>query len=122
MSRRSALIALVCFEASLWLLASRMLFLPYTFVVGSVAITLFQVINLGALALALIIGMMSSAWQGAIALNLIANAPTIFVMALFGRIGSNLDTVLLSFVASLAVLGWCGWLLRFVRAELADRA
>jgi hypothetical protein len=76
-------------------------------------------VSIAVLALALIVGMLSRGWQGAIALNLIASAPTVIVMALFGRSGPNLDTMLLSLVAPLAALGWFGWLLRFVRAEFA---
>lgn len=127
MPRRDSLIALVFLEALLWFFVTGTLFVPglrmlspFGAVFGSVQVTLVQVVNIGALALAFIVGMRSRTWQGAIALNLIASAPAVLLTTLTYHLESNVDMALLYLVAPLAALGWCGWLLRFVRAELAD--
>lgn len=128
MARRNMLIALVCLEAVLWLVVTGTHIVPFlpdlslfSATLASNSVSLFQLVNVVVLALAFIIGMLSQSWQGAIALNLLASAPTVIVMSLAVRLGANLDSEVFSFMAPLAVLGWFGWLLRFARAEFAAR-
>jgi len=127
MSHRDRLIALIFLEALLWLFVTETLILPFQpdltsfgATLGSHSLTLYQIANIGALALAFIIGMRSRAWQGAIALNLLASAPAVILAALTFRLGVNTGAELLALIGPLAALGWFGWLLRYARVELAS--
>ena len=120
-TRRNRLIALICGEAFLWIIGTQaFVVLPLDRrTIGSTAVTLIQMARTVALALALIFGMQSRAWQAAIALNLLACAPAVIAMALTAHPDTIEALALVNLIVPLAGLGWCVWLLRFVHAEFA---
>ena len=83
---------------------------------------IFELVSLALLFLpAILIGLVSRQWQGAIALNVVAILPAIALAMVapsyqrypaFGVQGFTL-------VVAIAALGFFGWLLRFVRAEFS---
>lgn len=124
MGRRGWLIVCVIVEMLLllWDTSAPLHVLPYgfgVFVIGGVTTSVASLLTAVPYALAIVVGALSRRWQGAIALNLIALLPAFLViMFVSSATGSNLGSALFLFAEPLAALGWTGWLLRFVRAEL----
>jgi hypothetical protein len=123
-SRRDRLIGLLVLEALLLLFFMAQLAAPgstatvFVTLSGARIFPLVLLLTIAVCALPIIIGALSHRWQGAIALNVIASLPAL-VLSIFGSGLQTPSVNVLILPATLAALGWFGWLLRFVRAEFS---
>lgn len=120
MTRRTILIALVVVEAILALLIYRApLSSGYFVAVGGSPTSLISLANILMLALGVVVGALCRAWQGAIALAMLAALPTVVQVLLRAHANPLAYLDMLAVMAPLVVMGLLGWLLRYASAEIS---
>ena len=113
------LIALVVIEAFLALVIFRAPISPSTyFNLGGALTPLIILLDILTLVIGVVVGALCRAWQGAIALAMLASLPTA-IQDLFMRrlaVETNMDIVYL--MAPFIAMSLLGWLLRYASAEI----
>lgn len=120
MTRRTILIALVVVEAILALLIYRApLSSGYFVAVGGSPTSLISLANILMLALGVVVGALCRAWQGAIALAMLASLPTVIQVSVGFHGGGVANVNIIALMAPLVAVGLLGWLLRYASAEIS---
>lgn len=120
MRRRTLLIILVVVEATVALLAYDTATIPQFYVsVNGAQSSLPAIGYLLALALGVVVGALCRAWQGAIALAMLAALPTVIQVLLRAHANPLAYLDMLAVMAPLVVMGLLGWLLRYASAEIS---
>lgn len=120
MSRKVTLIALVVIEAILALLIFRASFSPGFFIaLGGSKTPLVAIADILMLTIGVVVGALCRAWQGSIALAMLASVPTAIqeVFMTGARAATNGEIVYL--MVPLIVVSLLGWLLRYASAEIS---
>lgn len=119
MSRRLFLIALVVIEAILALVIFRASFSPgYFIALGGSKTSLIAIVDILMLTIGVVVGALCRAWQGAIALAMLASLPTAIQEVFMTRPGTTTNMDIVYLMAPFIAMSLLGWLLRYASAEI----
>ncbi len=113
------LIALVVIEAILALIIFRAPFSPVFFIALDGPMTpLIAIADILMLTIGVVVGALCRAWQGAIALAMLASLPTAIQDIFMTRAGATTNMEIVYLMVPLVVVSLLGWLLRAANAEI----